>query len=138
MLFVAFSNADATTTEVLGRKQRGAPGGRGFDARTGQGFVSEQKGQYTRALDLGYDVRLLLFSTFGGWHSDAVDLLRDLAEYRQNKLEYDATTWSARTWTSFSVQKVSVALHHAVALETAHALGLPASVDGRGRGALAA
>ena len=38
----------------------------------------------------------------------------------------------------FSVQKVSVALHHAVALETAHALGVSASVDGRGRGALAA
>ena len=32
----------------------------------------------------------------------------------------------------------SVALHLAVALETAHALGLSASLDGRGRGALAA
>ena len=69
-----------------------------------------------------------------------VDLLRELAEYRQNKLEkheYDLTTWAARTWMSYSAQRISVALHHAVALETAHALGLSASVDGRGRGAAA-
>ena len=49
----------------------------------------------------------------------------------RNALKYDVTTWSARTWLSFVVQKVSVALHHAVALELAHALGLSAVVDTR-------
>ena len=53
---------------------------------------------------------------------------------RQNKLrkdEYEVTTWAARTWLSFTAQKVSVALHRSVALEIAHALGLSAAVDAR-------
>ena len=56
-----------------------------------------------------------------------VELFRECAEHRQNRLrkdEYDVTTWSARTWLSFKAQKVSVALHRAVALEVSHALGL--------------
>ena len=43
------------------------------------------------------------------------------------------TTWSARSWLSFSAQKVSVALHRAVAYELVHALGLSAAVDERVR-----
>ena len=39
--------------------------------------------------------------------------------------------WSARTWTSFNVQKLSVAVQRSVALETAHALGLTTAVDPR-------
>ena len=61
-------------------------------------------------------------------------LLKDCAERRQNRLqkaEYDATTWSARTWLSFSVQKLSVALHRAAAFEVVHALGLSDAVDAR-------
>ena len=41
----------------------------------------------------------------------------------------ELTTWSARTWLTFKTQKVSVALHRAVALELANALGLSAAVD---------
>ena len=83
----------------------------------------------------GVDVRCLLFETFGGWSPTTVAFFKELAERRANKLrkdEYDVTTWSARTWRTFAVQKVSVALHHAVALEVAHALGLSAAVDARG------
>ena len=79
----------------------------------------------------GFDVRTLLFSVFGGFSPAVVHTLEECAVHRQNKLrkdEYDVTTWSARTWLSFSVQKVSVALHRGVALELAHALGLSAAV----------
>ena len=47
---------------------------------------------------------------------------------RSNKLtahEYEETTWSARTWLSFVHQRVSVALHRAVAWEIGAALGAP-------------
>ncbi len=63
-----------------------------------------------------------------------VAFFKELAERRGNKLrkdEYDVTTWSARTWHSFAAQKVSVALHVAVAYEVVHALGLSAAVDER-------
>ena len=39
---------------------------------------------------------------------------------RLSKAQYEATTWSARNWLSFTVQKLSVALHLAAA---AYAIG---------------
>ena len=45
-----------------------------------------------------------------------------------NKLfasEYEETTWSARTWTTFAAQKLSVALHYAAATEISAALSVP-------------
>ena len=74
------------------------------------------------------------FETFGGFSPEVVELLAALAEERQNRLstaEYDQTTWSARTWTSFTVQKLSVALHRAVAMEIGLALGLSVATDPR-------
>ena len=47
---------------------------------------------------------------------------------RENKLfasEYEETTWSARTWTTFAAQKLSVALHYAAATEISAALSVP-------------
>ena len=35
------------------------------------------------------------------------------------KTQYDETTWSARTWMAFTTQRISVALHTAVAHEAA-------------------
>ena len=52
---------------------------------------------------------------------------REAAEERGNKLrgsEYDETTWSARTWISFTMQRISCALMRAVAAEMATAMGL--------------
>ena len=89
---------------------------------------------YHRALEKGVDVRPLLFETYGGWSPEVVELFTELANERSNKLdkhEYDQATWATRTWLSWVVQKVSVALHHAAALEVAHALGLSAAVDER-------
>ena len=81
-------------------------------------------------------VRCLLFSVFGGFSPAVCTLLNQglRGARRQNRLqkaEYDATTWSARTWLSFSVQKLSVALHRAAAFEVVHALGLSDAVDAR-------
>ena len=94
-----------------------------------------QKGNYDRAIRVhGVDVRVLLFESFGGFSPDVVHLMRDLAEERQNRLnkaEYELTTWAARTWLSFSTQKISVALHRAASLEIAHALGLSTGADER-------
>ena len=53
------------------------------------------------------------------------------SQNRLNKAEYELTTWAARTWLSFSSQKLSVALHRATALEIAHALGISTGADER-------
>ena len=50
------------------------------------------------------------------------------AKERENKLtpaEYEETTWSARSWTTFAAQKISVALHYAAAFEISMALRVP-------------
>ena len=63
-----------------------------------------------------------------------VKLIRMAAEDRQNRLrgaEFDATSWSARTWTSFTVQKISCALMRAVAWELTTELGLSRAHDTR-------
>ena len=60
-------------------------------------------------------------------------LLREAAEFKGNKLlaaEYDGeTTWSARTWMTFAMQRISVPIHKAVAKELSEALGFSAAVD---------
>ena len=74
----------------------------------------------------GCEIALLLFETFGGFGPGMVELLGH-AE-RENKLfasEYEETTWSARTWTTFAAQKLSVALHYAAATEISAALSVP-------------
>ena len=76
----------------------------------------------------GCDLTLLCFETLGGFSAEVVDLLHELARERDNKLtpaEYEETTWSARTWTTFAAQKISVALHYAAAFEISMALRVP-------------
>ena len=76
----------------------------------------------------------LLFETFLGWGPGAVELLQEAVEARGNKLrgsEYDATTWSARTWMGFTAQRVSCALARAVAWEVASAMELTRVRDAR-------
>ena len=75
-----------------------------------------------------------LCETLGGLSPAFCNLLKEAAEARSNRLtsgEYDATTWAARTWLSYTVQKISVALHRAVALEIAESLGFATAVDAR-------
>jgi hypothetical protein len=62
-----------------------------------------------------------------------LELLRRAADARGDKLrgsEYAKTTWSARSWTVHTVQRLSGILARAVAWGVATAMGLvPRSVD---------
>ena len=81
------------------------------------------------------EVTALLVETFGGLGPELLELLRSAAEFKSNKLsegEYSETTWAARTWLTFVLQRISVAVHKAVAKEVSEALGFSAAVDPRG------
>ena len=76
----------------------------------------------------------MLFEVWGGWSPAAVDLLQRSAAERGDRLrrgEYDEATWSTRSWTTFAVQRVSCALHRAVAWAVARELDLTTARDPR-------
>ena len=104
------------------------------DSHTGAGYVKAEPGDYAFAKSRNVEAVLLLCETFGGLGPELVEHLRRAAEYRDNKLtasEYDETTWSARSWLSFAKQRISIALHRAVATEIGQALGLAVGTDPR-------
>ena len=75
----------------------------------------------------------LLIETFGGFGDGLRRLLKEAADIRADRLagaEYDETTWSARTWTTFVAQRISVALHRSAALEILQSLRM-GPVEGR-------
>ena len=77
---------------------------------------------------------VLLFETWGGFSPHVLELLRRAAETRGNRLrgsEYDATTWSARSWTAYAAQRLSCTLARACAMEIATAMSLPRARDAR-------
>ena len=118
----------------LGRAQRGEEGGGNWRAAAGTGYVAPVKGAYAKPLRLGMEVLVLLFSTFGGMSPDVVNLVWRAAEARGNKLrgsEYEDTTWAARTWTSYTMQRISCSLMRGVAWELATAMELTRSHDPR-------
>ena len=121
---------------VRGRVQRGVAGDGTFKRTTGEGYVAPKDGAYKKAQELGVEVVELLVETFGGIGDGLLALLREAAAFKNNKLsaaEYDGeTTWSARTWMTFAMQRISVAIHKAVAKELSDALGFSAAVDPRG------
>ena len=120
---------------VLGLRQRGSAAEAAFNPQSGKGYVAEAKGAYHRAINAhGVDVRPLLFEVLGGFSPEVLELLGELAAARMNRLntgEYDQTTWAARTWMAFTAQKLSVALHRAVAMEIGRELGLSVAADPR-------
>ena len=93
------------------------------------------EGDYHRAVEVhGCDVTLMLVGVLGGFGPELVGLVKRLTEERANRMtrsEYDQTTWAARSWRSFNVQKISVAVQRAAALEVAYALGLSTAGDAR-------
>ena len=112
----------------------GPPVGTRFTPRTGQGHVPAVKGAYARALGHGVEVQPLLFEVWGGFSAPVVDLVRRAAYERGNKLrgrEYDETTWSARSWTSFTMQQLACALVRATSYEIARELSLTTARDPR-------
>ena len=113
---------------MRGLRERGSPNDGPWRYATGTGYVKAKSGDYTRALEVGCDLTLLCFETLGGFNDEMVELLHELAKERDNKLtpaEYEETTWSARSWTTFAAQKISVALHCAAAFEISMALRVP-------------
>ena len=65
--------------------------------------------------------------TFGGLGDGLVELLREGAAGCGDRLtatEYDETTWSARSFLAFVMQRISVATQRAVAAEIEAAMGL--------------
>ena len=120
---------------VLGRPERGTPSDGPFRPRTGEGYVSAQRGDYERARACGVQAQVLLVETFGGFGAGMRDLLKAAVECKANRLtsaEYDETTWSARTWRSFAVQRIGVAVQCAVAFELRDACGMSFAGDPRG------
>ena len=117
-----------------GLAERGQEGDGSWNWRLGTGHVAAVTGDYAMAEGLGVDVRCLLVETFGGLSPALCELLLQIMEERQNRLrhhEYDQTTWSARTWRSFAVQRLSVAVHMAAAAEVVRALALTTAYDPR-------
>jgi hypothetical protein len=132
---VAFGNTLPEAQRLVhGVAERGTPSDGPFKPRTGAGHVARVEGHYARAEENGCQPLAALIETFGGYSPELVWLLERLARERMNRLthlEYDQTTWAARSWTAFSAQKLSVAVHLAMATEVAVALGLPVAGDPR-------
>ena len=132
--YVAMGNTRPAAREaVLGLRERGVAGGAAFNPRTGAGHVAAKGGDYARAQRAGVAVAPLLIETFGGFGDDLRRLLQEAAAIRSDRLshdEYDETTWSARTWTTFAAQRISVALQRAAALEILQSLRM-GPVEGR-------
>ena len=129
--------------QVHGLRQRGDESHENFNPKTGRGYVAACDGDYAQTKQLGHDVRALVFESFGGFGVEVVRLLKRLANDVGNKLsakQYDEATWSTRSWLSFQTQRLSVALHMALAFEIAHELGLGGpccGADAQGGGAAA-
>ena len=84
------------------------------------------------ALSKGQGVEVMLLETLGSFSPDFVGLLKGAASEVNNKQADSLAVRRghmvhARTWLSFASQRISVALHTAVAWEVTTAL------DGRGR-----
>ena len=83
-----------------------------WDPRTGTGTVEAVKGQYTDA-EGKCRVEALLFEEFGAMSAGVEELLMRVAKVAGRKLtwwQYDQTSWSAREWMPFALQRLSVGL----------------------------
>ena len=68
----------------------------------------------------------LLFEEFGAMSAGVEELLMRVAEVAGRKLtwwQYDQTSWSAREWMPFALQRLSVQLWTALADEAQRAIG---------------
>ncbi|EOD35921.1 hypothetical protein EMIHUDRAFT_227018 [Emiliania huxleyi CCMP1516] len=125
--FVACGNTLPRAREPGLGVEGGDRGGRvgRWDPRTGSGTVEAVKGQYTDA-EGKCRVEALLFEEFGAMSAGVEELLRRVAEVAGRKLtwwQYDQTSWSAREWMPFALQRLSVQLWVALADEAQRAIG---------------
>ena len=125
--FVACGNTLPRARETVLGVEGGDRGGRvgRWDPRTGTGTVEAVKGQYTDAEGKCH-VEALLFEEFGAMSAGVEELLMRVAEVAGRKLtwwQYDQTSWSAREWMPFALQRLSVQLWVALADEAQRAIG---------------
>ena len=119
-----------SSKQTHGLEERGAAADGVWRPRAGVGHVQKKcRGQYTHAIAYGCTVYTLLFETLGGFSPDVCQLLKELAEVRDNRLskaEYDDTTWAARSWGGVggAAAQRRAACRLAAAEEMAHALGI--------------
>ena len=82
----------------------------------------------SNVVDNYYNILKLCCETLGGLGSTLVELIKEAAAMRGNKLthgEYEAeATWSTRKFTPFVMQRISVAIQIAAASEIRQALGM--------------
>jgi hypothetical protein len=128
---IGFGNTEPKlVTKMFGQKQRGKSGDGNFDPANGSGFVRPKVADYAHAIATHQDVQMLLFETYGGFGRGTMRLLTKLKNEVANDLsthQYDMASWSTRNWMSYQCQRLSVALHIAVAREIGYELGLPAA-----------
>lgn len=125
--FVACGNTLPRARETVLGVEGGDRGGTVgmWDPRTGTGTVEAVKGQYTDA-EGKCRVEALLFEEFGAMSAGVEELLMRVAEVAGRKLtwwQYDQTSWSAREWMPFALQRLSVQLWTALADEAQRAIG---------------
>ena len=98
---------------------------------SGAGRVEALPGDYGRARRLGYFVHELCVETFGGMGKELVELIKEAAAVRGNKLthgEFEAeATWSTRKFMPFVMQRISVATQAASEIWQALGMGMAAA-----------
>ena len=127
--FVGMGNTAWEARELVrGREARDGEGAFNANPLTGAGRVEALPGDYARARRLGFFVHELVVETFGGMGRALLELIKEAAEARGNKLthgEFEAeATWSTRKFMPFVMQRISVATQIAAASEIRQALGM--------------
>ena len=80
--------------------------------------------KYQAALDGGHDVLVLISEVWGGFSPEAMRLLGELAQARNDgvDLERANATWSTSSFTSYHGQLLSLAVQWGVAIEIERAI----------------
>ena len=86
---------EAMRRKVYGLRQRGKPGERAFDRRSGQGHVAPHDGDYADALRKGHGLLLLMSESTGALGAGLVMLLRTLARTATLPSGSDTTVYGA-------------------------------------------
>ena len=90
-----------------------------FNRRNFTGKKAAKKGDYESAIAKGHTAVLLLMEVTGGLHPEALSFLRALAALHDRKLpiELAGQSWTATSFISYFLQRLSSAVNMAAACE---------------------
>ena len=76
-------------------------------------YTATPRGAYQAALDGGHDVLVLISEVWGGFSPEAMRLLGELAQARNDSVDLKRAnaTWSTSSFTSYHGQLLSLAVH---------------------------